>query len=71
MFNPEELLRKAIETVESLNFTKIFGRVLHHQGDNNYSVITAAIVLNMTHYMYNRTDFLPGVPTPFGAVGLA
>ena len=67
MFSPEELLHKAIEQLQALNFTDFFGRVLS-EGDNNYSraILTGAI-LNMTHYMYNRTDFLPGVPTPFEA----
>ena len=64
MITPKELIEKAIETIESLNITEIFGRGLNERGDNNYSVITTAIVLNMTHYMWNDTKFLPGVPTP-------
>ena len=66
MFTPEDLLRKAIEDLESFNFTNFFGRVLS-EGDNNIShVIIAGAILNMTHYMYNDTStFLPGVPTPY------
>jgi hypothetical protein len=51
------------DSINSLNLTEVIGRVLS-EGDNNYSVVTSGIILNMTHYMYNRTDFLPGVPTP-------
>ena len=63
MFNPEELFRKAVEDLESFNLTNFFGRVLS-EGDNNYSVVAGAIILNMTHYMYQNDTFLPGVPTP-------
>jgi len=63
------LFKTIADSINSLNFTEIFGRFLS-EGDNNYSVAIAAIVLNMTHHM-NRTDFLPGVPTPsFGFVNL-
>jgi hypothetical protein len=59
------------DIVKSLNLTNFFGRVLS-EGDNNLSraILTGAI-LNMTHHMYNRTEFLPGVPNPFEAPGLA
>ena len=65
MFTPEELLHKAIDTIEALNFTDFFGRVLS-EGDNNYtSVMVATAILNMTNHIYwNGT-------TPFEAPHLA
>ena len=59
------------DIVKGLNLTDFFGRALS-EGDNNFShTILTGVILNMTHYMYNRTDFLPGVPTPFEVPGLA
>jgi hypothetical protein len=58
------LFRKINSIIKEFNITKLVGRILS-EGDNNYSnAIVTGIILNMTHYMYNRTDFLPGVPTP-------
>lgn len=82
MFDPAELLRtisdsikNSVASVENTNLTEIFGRFLNEVGDNNYSAVRYAIVLNMTHYMYNvsygPSDNLPGVPSPLGYAGIA
>ena len=60
------LFRTIESIINDLNFTDFFGRVLS-EGDNNLSrTILAGAILNMTHHMNNRADFLPGVPTPLG-----
>jgi len=70
---PDEIFMRLINTLTNLteNLPEIIGRVLS-EGNNNYSrSILAGVVLNMTHYMYNGTDFLPGVPAPLGLAVIA